>query len=306
MKEQMLLIEQLKPAAQINHYTDMIFPMTYGQLQPTLNIPGDYYYLATEPFKPKFFDTYAYSPDPASVITRSNPVNSTLYSGIILHPYLPGLTDSLSYKSKSSFYHPSSTQNKISTITAGIDCNGLVQMSMAYKDSFYTALTKANGSRREPVFWNNSENEVPVSVMKYFHNQETINSDGSINKADTGGNLTAVNICTFSNTEEIIIKLDNGRTETKEGFTCFKYLVPGDIIWYDGHIMIVSSIKEPDGYDEDDEPYWNDASAVLILESVFHKGNEAFGVVKKRNVKNLIIRINNEDVSREWGIWRQK
>ena len=48
------------------------------------------------------------------------------------------------------------------------------------------------------------------------------------------------------------------------------------------------------------------ASAVLILESVFQRENEAFGVVKKRNVKNLIIRINNEDVSREWGIWRQK
>ena len=91
----------------------------------------------------------------------------------------------------------------------------------------------------------------PGINMKYFHNQETINSDGSINKANTGGNLTAVNIGTFK--KNYITTNEDG--EIINGYNYFKYLVPGDIIWYDGHIMIVSSIKEPDGYDEDDEPY---------------------------------------------------
>ena len=87
----------------------------------------------------------------------------------------------------------------------------------------------------------------------------------------------------------------------------FKYLIPGDIIWYDGHIMIVSSIKEPDGYDENNKPYWNDGSAVHILESVFHRGDNAFGVVKERTAKQLVkVNENNETESRKWGIWRQK
>lgn len=303
MKEQMLLIEQLKPATQINHYTDMIFPMTYGQLQPTLNIPGDYYYLATEPFKPKFFDTYAYYPDPASVITRSNPVNSTVYSGITLHPYLPGLSDSLSYrKSVSEPYHPSTKQNKISMITAGVDCNGLLQMSMAYSGSFYSALKQFTGSRREPVFWDSSESEVPVSVMNYFHNLEKINSNGTVNKNSNAENQTAVIIGTFKQDKTITyFELIDGSQvlKTKELYTYFKYLVPGDVVWYRGHIMIVSSIKEPDGYDENNEPYWNDSSSVLILESVFHNGDTAFGVVKKRSLQWL----SNEN---RWGIWRQK
>ena len=79
----------------------------------------------------------------------------------------------------------------------------------------------------------------------------------------------------------------------------FKYLISGDIIWYDGHIMIVSSIKEPDGYDENNEPYWNDGSAVHILESVYRGSDDLFGVVKTRSLQWL----SNE---KRWGIWRQK
>lgn len=41
------------------------------------------------------------------------------------------------------------------------------------------------------------------------------------------------------------------------------------------------------------------ASAVLILESVFHKSDNAFGVVKKRSLQWLTI-------EKKWGIWRQK
>ena len=84
----------------------------------------------------------------------------------------------------------------------------------------------------------------------------------------------------------------------------FKYLIPGDIIWYGGHIMIVSSIKEPDGYDENNEPYWNDGSGVKVMESTYNIWNEGksklFGCGKIRNCILLT------DKGKTWEIWRQK
>ena len=54
------------------------------------------------------------------------------------------------------------------------------------------------------------------------------------------------------------------------------------------------------------ECFWNDGSAVHILESVFHRGDNAFGVVKVRNATQLVVLKENKYVSREWEIWRQK
>lgn len=54
------------------------------------------------------------------------------------------------------------------------------------------------------------------------------------------------------------------------------------------------------------ECFWNDGSAVHILESVFHRGDESlsipalFGCGKNRNLYHL------NELSKKWGIWRQK
>ena len=141
---------------------------------------------------------------------------------------------------------------------------------------------------------------IPASVMMYFRNEDTINSEGKIAYGRSSDNRTAINIGTFNTKETQKYKLEDGTTEKRDIFTYYKNLVPGDLIWYSEHIMIVSSIDQPDGYNEKNEPYWNDGSAVHILESVFSNGNDAFGVVNKRNVEQLT---SNE---KYWGIWRQK
>jgi hypothetical protein len=64
---------------------------------------------------------------------------------VILHPYVPGITDAISYKEKTINasgktiivdMHPSSEMAKIAM---GIDCNGLVQTSHSYENNNYKA-----------------------------------------------------------------------------------------------------------------------------------------------------------------------
>ena len=75
------------------------------------------------------------------------------------------------------------------------------------------------------------------------------------------------------------------------------------IVWYSGHIMMVSEIKEPSGkngmYKMED---------VSILESVYNNGNTVYGAVKSRFIEDL--KYWNNDIGdyqyRNWEIWRQK
>lgn len=308
MTEQIQLMTQLSGKETINHYTDMIFPLSYGMLKTDTNKPTGVYYNGGTDFYPKFFETYKQNTTPSTnLIIRSNPVISETDTSITLHPYLSGLSDSLSYKYKKAWNHMNICN---SDMVAGIDCNGLVQVSSAYEDSFYSALDKENNSRKDPVYWNYSTNEIPVSVMKHFRDKDTINSNGTVTYGNLEDNRTAVCIGTFKPDKEIKYKDDKDKTKVKTVFAYFNNIVPGDLIWYDGHIMIVSSIDLPDGYDENNKPYWNDGGAVHILESVYSKyvdsiaTGEGFGVTKARSLNELKSSVT--DPIKNYGIWRQR
>ncbi len=88
----------------------------------------------------------------------------------------------------------------------------------------------------------------------------------------------------------------------KDVFLYFTHLVSGVIVWYEDHIMMVSSITESDGYDTAGKPYWNDGSGVTILENVYHGTDGINGVGKTRTFGKLIDSDHNKDVS----FWRQK
>ena len=306
MKEQELLTKQLKPGTnQINNYIQMIFPMDYGRL--TAGIPDSIYYSAADDpaFYPKFFDTYTTTPNSNSVITRSNPVSYLSNTSIILHPYLPGLTDSISYKIGDIEKHPYK-RSTLSKRTAGIDCNGLIQSSISYQSNSYAAL---GTNTVTPVFW--GENNTNNPIMSRLVNRDAIEK-----KQFEGVNQTAYKIMDRDTkialkdiNNQIIVNKDD---EPIELFQHFKYLVPGDIIVYytnsgaPSHVMMVSTIEDGSTeYKKDNdtievELHWEDDSAVKIIESVYHSGNNVFGVVNTRTLNRLTENGNN------WELWRLK
>lgn len=273
-----------KELSDIPSYNKYIFPNKYGtSVSPYVTSNEDGVGGGGSSFVPSFFN-----PVNKNVLTSGS--EGLTVNGKTVYPYLPGLSDSLMPNLK-KYPH-----KLIGRETAGIDCNGLVQISSAYNESFYSALGKSTGSRRDPVFWNDSESKIPSSVMRYFRNEDTIASNGQVSYGHSDEARTSVCVGTFK---------EDGNYVDEDGnfiniYTYFKYLLPGDIIWYSGHIMMVAYIDQPSGYDENNQPYWNDGSAVHILESVYSNGNESFGVVKKRNAKQLT------DSEKYWGIWRQK
>lgn len=278
-----------KDLSEINNYKNYIYPNKYGtSVSPYVTSTEDGVGGGGTSFIPSFLSPV----NKLAVGSEGLTVN-----GKTIYPYLPGLSDSL-MPNLNKYPH-----KLIGRETAGIDCNGLVQISSAYNNSFYSALGKSTKSRNAPVFWNDSESKIPNSVMKYFRNEDTIDENGKVTYGNSGDNRTSICVGTFKPDKnldyyEIIDGIPS--LKTKNIYTYFKNIVPGDLIWYSGHIMIVSSIDAPDGYDDNNEPYWNNGSAVHILESVYSNGNDAFGVVNKRNVNQLT---SNE---KYWGIWRQQ
>lgn len=311
MKEQELLTKQLKPGTnQINNYIQMIFPMDYGRL--TAGIPDSIYYSAADDpaFYPKFFDTYTTTPNNNSVITRSNPVSYLSNTSIILHPYLPGLTDSISYKIGDIEKHPYD-RSTLSKLTAGIDCNGLIQSSMSYQSNSYVAL---GTNTVTPVFWGDNNNNIPI--MSRMVNKDAGNDYTQFE----GENQTAYKIMDRDKKEVLKDKQgnpiqttdDSGNTVDEYVYKCFKYLVPGDIVVYctssgaPSHVMMVSAIEDgTTEYKKDKDSievdfHWKNGSSVKILESVYHASNETFGVVKTRTLDRL------SQNGNLWEIWRLK
>jgi len=213
--------------------------------------------------------------------------------------YIPGLSNSIMYK-KSTY-----PGGVISSYTAGTDCNGLIQSAISYISNSYVAL---GANKVIPVYWQETNNN--TSTMYRLVNGYTEN-----NKYKTFSEeekITAYKI--MSSTDKNTLKdimgknvLDGNNNEIKI-YQSFKYLIPGDIIVYytdDGfpsHVMMVSSIiNGKTFYDNSEvELYWDDGSAVKILESVYHSGDKCFSVVKSRNLKIL----SDSDHNKTWEIWR--
>lgn len=305
MKEQELLTKQLKPGTnQINNYIQMIFPMDYGKL--TAGIPDSIYYSAADDpaFYPKFFDTYTTTPNSNSVITRSNPVSYLSNTSIILHPYLPGLTDSISYEIDDIEKHPYK-RSTLSKRTAGIDCNGLIQSSISYQSNSYAAL---GTNTVTPVFWGDNNNNIPIM-------SRMVNKDADNNYTQfEGENQTAYKIMD-KNTKVVLRDKDGNEINDSNNnnikkYQHFKYLVPGDIIVYcytsgaPSHIMLVSAIEDGTtkyvNVEKEVNLYWEDGSAVKIIESVYHETDGCFSVVKSRNL-NILSDTNH---NKNWEIWR--
>ena len=199
--------------------------------------------------------------------------------GKIYYPYVPGLSDSLMTTLSN---HPSS---EIGKITAGVDCTGFVMSSAGYKGEHYKAMPEA--SIPSPVYWETTN--IPTPIQTAWHSE---------------GN--AVKVGDWNTKEDIDYKKDNGELDSKSVYLYFTHLVPGDIVWYEGHIMMVSSITEPDGYDTAGKPYWNDGSGVKVMESVFNNPKTEYNLVgnysitKRRNLYQLL------KIGKSWEIWRQK
>lgn len=97
---------------------------------------------------------------------------------------------------------------------------------------------------------------------------------------------------------------EDGTIEKRPAFTYFKYVVPGDVVAYSGHVMMVDKVAKPE-ITEDGKLYWEDTGSIEIIESVFNNGSKEgcepiFGVGNNRNLK-MVTQYNNT-----WKIWRQK
>ena len=74
--------------------------------------------------------------------------------------------------------------------------------------------------------------------------------------------------------------------------------------------MIVSEIAPPSGYDINEEPYWDDASAITVLESTFSdyyankNSGHGYGVLKTRNLTDL--KDSETSSVKQWSIYREK
>jgi len=88
--------------------------------------------------------------------------------------------------------------------------------------------------------------------------------------------------------------------ETIKVYDQFKYLVPGDVVWYEGHIMMVKNINTASG--PDGRKVMGD---VGLIESVF-TSQGFYGCVAGRSINDLWFTANGNKTLRAWSVWRQK
>ncbi len=211
---------------------------------------------------------------------------AVVLSGKKYFPYIPGLSDSISNTN-----HPSISEN-MSKRVAGVDCIGFVQRSASWPNNIYSAITETKTDEQPVPSW--LESKIPTTQMKNFYSSSY--AYNILNR----GSMDALNGIYDSDENNVF------------AYTKIKYIVPGDILYYptgSNHIMMVNSIGEPSGYEFDDsgaidynKPYWETVNTIKILESVYHKGNNMFGVGKKRDLGYFEPNKNNK----LWQIWRQK
>ena len=197
-----------------------------------------------------------------------NTVSERVVTAQTLYPYVPGLSDSIMSNME---HYPSGL---IGAMTAGLDCNALIQQSITYagSDAVYSA-TKDPKFRKTPLYW--GDTTWPESAMDNFHSPSY-----------------AANVVNFSQWSDAT---PNSPIPTKV-YDQFQYLVPGDVIWRSGHIMLVSNVGAPSG---PNSRYL--ASDVSLIESIFRKQPIAvFGVVKQRVLDD------ESQLGSAWQIWRQK
>lgn len=162
-------------------------------------------------------------------------------------------------------------------------------MWSGYEESYYKALKQSSKSRKEPVYWNEYSSS-PESVMSYFVNTSCA---VIITSRDTH--------IVDKNNEKVSVKNEGG--DLVSDLYDFENVVPGDVIFYDGHIMMIQSIGDCDGY-INSHGYWYNGEKVNIIESVYSDYIGAYGVMKKRNITEL--KSSAQAAIKNWKIWREK
>jgi hypothetical protein len=245
-------------------YRDYIFPSKYGQ-NVAPYVPG------TAGFIPDFLPGVQ-----LNIPTNTQQSEAVMLNGQSVFPYVPGLSDSMIKNGDDEFKYPHAAIGKQ---TIGVDCIGFVQRAYTYTNSTYSAVKEAD-YRKGPLFWNSIDKDIPTSAMNRFHSLDYASKILDVNQWQDG-----------SADPDVVIKV----------YDQFKYLVPGDVIWYSGqHIMLVQSIDAPSG---PNGGYM--IRDVHLIESVFnsHFGG-FFGVVNDRTISQLL-KPNDID-PRAWEIWRQR
>jgi len=260
-----------KDLASLKSYQKQVFGKDYGSnVSPYVTAGADNTGGGGTGFVPSFMTGVIHT-----IPTGSG--ESVTLDGKELYPYIPGLSDSL----MSGYTYPSKLIGKI---TAGTDCLGFVQRSHAWKKSPYKAIgsgAETNDYRKKPIYWTSADSDIPVTAMSRFYSNDCSSVICNYVGKDIDNTLTTDNL-----------------TDTITVYDEFKYLVPGDVVYYTNnsqHIMIVSGIQAASG---PDGRYVS--SDITLFESVYHDGDSVYGVVNERTAAKL------SKWGKEWIVRREK
>ncbi len=199
---------------------------------------------------------YNYRKESSGFALSAGPGLPPGFPAMTYYPYRPGLSSA----------EANTLENRLRS--AGVDCVGLVQRALSYQGESY-ALSSIGGYTWTSTAQGSGTRTAP-----------TVAADGGLWKI-----------------MEIMAKEDRKKDPiTNEWiYPKLSQVVPGDIIYYPGHTMMVADITRSGSGDVRPED-------VRIIEAVHWKGWAVFGVTKRNKLKNYT----DGDVKSAWVIGRLK